>query len=97
MFFQAGDDQSPEAQDVKIERLLSTVKQHSAIVAIDWHARTSYPSSRLYREWGKTYLTLLDRISADDDLQVWTFGETLEKVRQQYKLLGLSIPNISQK
>jgi hypothetical protein len=64
-----------EAAVAEAARLLDVLKDHEGVAAIDWHEYTSLPASRSYREWGETYLGLLDLIAGDGDIRVASFAE----------------------
>jgi hypothetical protein len=59
----------------RMASLLNILKKYEGIAALDWHEYTSFPGSREFGEWGQTYLTLLEMLSADREIAVFTGAE----------------------
>lgn len=59
-----------ESAVATFSRLLDGLKRCEGVAAVDWHVRTSYPGSRQYSRWGKTYLALLEVLAADREVAV---------------------------
>jgi hypothetical protein len=49
---------------------IETIKKYEGLGVIDWHARTSYPKGREYREWGEGYQSIIKYLA--DDRDIWT-------------------------
>ena len=54
---------------------LNTLKAHQGIASIDWHVRTSFPGSTVYRDWGNAYLGILEVLAGDTEVTVMTCTE----------------------
>jgi len=55
--------------------------------AIDWHVRTSYPSSRRFKKWGETYLQILEYLSQQDQIWVTNFESFYNWMLERKKML----------
>jgi hypothetical protein len=59
----------------RVAGFLDRIKTHGGLGVLDWHVRTSLPANREFRDWGKTYLGILDLLAADPELWVTGLGE----------------------
>ena len=65
-----GSSQEPVARAKQwIDGLLDV----GGVGALDWHVRTSFPSSKRFKIWGETYLAILDYLATKKGLWVTNF------------------------
>jgi hypothetical protein len=67
----------------RLELLFDRLKKAEGVAAIDWHEHTASPGSATYKEWGKAYLLLLERLAADHSIAVCSFAQLLELLNQR--------------
>ena len=65
-----GSQKEPPATVDDVIEFVKIVKKYEGVGVIDWHARTSYPKGREYREWGEGYQRIIKSLA--DDRDIWT-------------------------
>jgi hypothetical protein len=74
-----------------VEKLMSQVKilgKCEGFGAIDWHARTSFPGNREYRDWGETYIRVLRALSKDEGIWVAPMRDICSWMNQRRNTLS---------
>lgn len=75
-----------EALD-QAKHYINQLKDIGGVGAIDWHVRTSYPSSQRFKKWGETYLQILEYLSQQDDIWVTNFESFYKWMEKRKKTL----------
>ena len=74
-----GEPGDVEAAVARFRELLGELKCYGGVAALDWHVRTSYPSSDRYRVMSETYLRILQTLAADSDVEVGSCREAFDR------------------
>jgi hypothetical protein len=79
----------------EFQRLIDNLKRCEGIASIGWHQETSLPTSREFREWGRTYLAILDMLSSDPEIAVRTFSEVaaMSDARSNFRVNRQELPS----
>lgn len=75
---------------IHFKSYIDTIKQIGGLGVIDWHVRTSYPKSPKFINWGKTYLKILEYLSADREVWVTNLSEINSWLKKRRQLLCTS-------
>jgi hypothetical protein len=76
--FEYGRQKNDAALD-RVLSLLNNLKKYEGVAALDWHEYTSFPGSSKFRDWGQTYLNILEMLNADAEIAVYTGAEVLDR------------------
>ena len=62
----------------QVQRYVNTIKAYGGLGVIDWHVRAAYPKAGRFRQWGQTYLKILDNLAEENDVWVTDLEEIAE-------------------
>lgn len=72
---------------------IDQIVKYKGLGAIDWHARTSYPGTNEYNEWGQGYLKILEYLSTLPNIWVTSAQDVYKWLESRSEKLNSSISN----
>lgn len=72
----------------ELKHYVGTIRQSGGLGVIDWHVRASFPMNSKYLNWGKTYITLLELLSHDNEIWVTNLGEIHSWLRERNRRIS---------
>lgn len=66
---------------------IESIIQQQGIGSIDWHVRTSYPSTNEFKRWGEGYLAILEHLHAQENIWVTSGQEIYAWLEQRSQKL----------
>jgi hypothetical protein len=70
-----------------INPYISNLLKYNGIGVVDWHVRTSFPSTNSFNSWGKFYLEFLDYLKSKQEVWVTNAKEVYDWLDKRNKQL----------